>query len=84
MRGLKFTSNNGNYIFLPAAGAMYPDGRIASYQNRCCITIATTTNYEKYAGYWGYNMSLPNGGWWVYGQERTFRHQVRGIVKNWY
>lgn len=82
-KGLKFTGKNGNYIFIPAAGALTPRGYCKENNIRCCITIATSTNEKKYAGYWGYTMSKTMGTV-TFCEERSFRHQVRGIVKQWY
>lgn len=83
MRGLKFTGKNGNYIFIPAAGAMYPNGSYAEEGIKCCITIATSQNEKKCAGFWGHTMSNAYGVIYTC-EEREFRHQVRGIVKQWY
>lgn len=82
VKGFRYTADNGNYIFIPAVGGKRPNGTIASYGQRCCITIATSNNPNKYAGYWGETLNSAHGTI-VYCEERSFRHQVRGIVREY-
>lgn len=80
VKGIKFTGKNGNYMFIPAVGAARSDGSIESYSQLICLTNAYNTSWQKYAGTWYYTLPSASGTI-VMCIERSFRHQVRGIIK---
>jgi hypothetical protein len=74
VNGGKFTAQNGNYVFFPAAGNWYNGSQ---------------SNVGSYGTYWGSSpngsnyacdLGFGNGGESVYDDARRYGYSVRGVI----